>query len=156
MKGIKMSNCKFYVNEAERTVVCVIPPYIKDENGECNSCTSEMVTEFIHDNFMFPEIDFRYALENKLLDELDMPTSFIGKAVCSAEDEWDEETGKMIAFSRAKDKCYRSFFKRANKFVQAIDRRLGDMVDRFNDFGLQLEEKHERLQAKIESALNKE
>lgn len=156
MKGIKMSNCKFYVNEAERTVVCVIPPYIKDENGECNSCTSAMVTEFIHDNFMFPEIDFRYALENKLLDELVMPTSFIGKAVCSSEDEWDEETGKMIAFSRAKDKCYRSFFKRANKFVQAIDRRLGDMVDRFNDFGLQLEDKHERLQAKIESALNKE
>jgi hypothetical protein len=156
MKGIKMSNCKFYVNEAERTVVCVIPPYIKDENGECSSCTSRMVTEFIHDNFMFPEIDFYYAPENKLLEELVMPTSFIGKAVCSSEDEWDEETGKMIAFSRAKDKCYRSFFKRANKFVQAIDRRLGDMVDRFNDFGLQLEDKHERLQAKIESALNKE
>ena len=25
MKGIKMSDCRFYVNEKERTVVCVIP-----------------------------------------------------------------------------------------------------------------------------------
>ena len=25
MEGIRMSDCKFYVNEAERTVVCVIP-----------------------------------------------------------------------------------------------------------------------------------
>ena len=149
MKGIKMSNCKFYVNEAERTVVCVIPPYIKDENGECNSCTSQMVTEFIHDNFMFPEIDFHYALESKLTDELKMPSTFMGKAVCSPEDEWNEEVGKMIAFSRAKDKCYKSFFKRANRFVQAIDRRLGDMIEKFNDFGMKLEDKRIGLEQKI-------
>ena len=55
----------------------------------------------------------------------------------------------MIAFSRAKDKCYKSFFKRANKLVQMVDRRLGDMITMFNDFGMKLDDKREALQTKI-------
>lgn len=147
MKGIKMSDCRFYVNEAERTVVCVIPQFV--EEGSWRKFTSDMVTDFIEDNFQFPEIDFYYSLEAKLKDELEMPSTFMGKAVCSPEDEWNEEVGKMIAFSRAKDKCYKSFFKRANRFVQAIDRRLGDMIEKFNDFGMKLEDKRIGLEQKI-------
>jgi len=147
MKGIKMSDCRFYVNEAERTVVCVIPQFV--EEGNWRRFTSDMVTDFIEDNFQFPEIDFYYSLESKLKDELEMPSTFMGKAVCSPEDEWNEEVGKMIAFSRAKDKCYKSFFKRANRFVQAIDRRLGNMIEQFNDFGMKLEDKRVGLEQKI-------
>jgi len=143
-----MSDCKFYVNEAERTVVCVIPKFVEEENWR--KFTSDMVTDFIEDNFRFPEIDFHYSLESKLKDKLEMPSTFVGKAVCSPEDEWDEETGKLIAFSKAKDKCYQSFFKRANLFVQTIDRRLGDMIETFNDFGLKLENKRIALQKAID------
>lgn len=147
MNGIKMSNCRFYVNEAERTVVCVIPQFV--EEGNWRKFTSDMVTDFIQDNFMFPEIDFNYSMESKLTDELKMPGTFMGKAVCSPDDEWNEEIGKMIAFSRAKDKCYKSFFKRANHFIQTIDRRLGDMIEKFNDFGMKLEDKRVGLEQKI-------
>lgn len=147
MKGIKMSDCRFYVNEAERTVVCVIPQFV--EEGHCRNFICDMVTDFIQENFMFPEIDFHYAMESKLTDELRMPSTFMGKAVCSPDDEWNEEVGKMIAFSRAKDKCYKSFFKRANRFVQTIDRRLGDMIEKFNDFGMKLEDKRVGLEQKI-------
>ena len=154
MKGIKMSDCRFYVNEAERTVVCVIPHSI--EEGDWRKFTSDMVTDFIHDNFMFPEIDFHYSLESKLADELKMPSTFMGKAVCAPEDEWNEELGKMIAFSRAKDKCYKSFFKRANHFVQTIDRRLGDMIEQFNDFGMRLEDKRLGLEQKINEEISVE
>jgi len=147
MKGIKMSDCRFYVNEDERTVVCVIPQVIED--GAYRNFTSDMVTDFIQDNFMFPEIDFHYAMESRLRDELKMPSTFMGKAVCAPEDEWDEEVGKLIAFSRAKDKCYKSFFKRANHFVQTIDRRLGHMIEKFNDFGMKLEDKRLGLEEKI-------
>lgn len=147
MKGIKMSDCRFYVNEAERTVVCVIPQFV--EEGNWRKFTSDMVTDFIEDNFMFPEIDFHYALESKLTDELKMPSTFMGKAVCAPEDEWNEEIGKLIAFSRAKNKCYRSFFKRANHFAQVIDKRLGDIIDSFNDFGLKLEDKRQELEKRI-------
>ena len=85
-----------------------------------------------------------------------MPSAFMGKAVCAPEDEWNEETGRMIAFSRAKDKCYKSFFKRANTFVQRVDARLGDMVGLFNDLGLKLEDKREALTAQIDKRIKSE
>jgi hypothetical protein len=136
MNGIKMSDCRFYVDEEARVVVCVIPE------------TEEMVMNFIHDHFRWEDIDFWYALGH-LQEKLYMPNSFMGKAVCADEDEWNEETGKLIAFSRAKGKCYSSFFKRANLFVQTIDGRLGDMITAFNDFGMRLEDKREGLQQRI-------
>ena len=137
MNGIKMSDCRFYVNEAERTVVCVIPN------------TDNMVMDFIHEHFRFNDLDFSF-LEWRMENKIAMPHSFMGKAVCAAEDEWDEETGKLIAFSRAKDKCYKSFFKRANTFIQTVDGRLGDMITEFNDFGMKLETKREALQQQID------
>ena len=139
MNGIKMSDCRFYVNEEEHTVVCVIPR------------TKELLEDFIVEHFRFRDFDFSFIVDWEWGDDrLKMPSSFMGKAVCSEEDEWNEETGRMIAFSRAKDKCYRSFFKRANNLIQSLDRRLGDMITEFNDFGLKLENKREALRTKIE------
>jgi len=145
MNGIKMSECKFYVDEEKRTVICVIPK------------TRDMLIDFIQDHFDFRDVDLSHSTYFRFMnDKLAMPNSFIGKAVCTAEDEWNEETGRMIAFSRAKDKCYKSFFKRANKFVQAIDRRLGDAIELFNDFGLKLESKRAALQNQIDERTNAE
>ena len=141
MNGIKMSDCRFYVNEAARTVICVIPN------------TKDMVNDFICQHFTFSDLDFGYT-NWRLSYKLEMPYSFMGKAVCAEGDEWNEETGRMIAFARAKDKCYKSFFKRANKFVQTIDARLGDMIQQFNDFGLKLEDKREALQIKIDERIS--
>lgn len=152
MNGIKMSNCKFYVDEKARTVVCVIP----NKLGE-DKFTKNMVADFIEDNFRFNDIDMLFCLDYSWQEKnLEMPHSFTGKAVCAPEDEWDEELGRMIAFSRAKDKCYKSFFKRANRLVQTLDRRLGDMITMFNDFGMKLEDKREALQAKIEERIPKD
>lgn len=147
MNGVKMSDCKFYVNEDERTVVCVIPG------------TRKMVLNFIEDHFSFNDVNLYDSINtwgNKWYDELELPSSFMGKAVCAEDDEWNEELGRKIAFSRAKDKCYKSFFKRANKFVQTVDARLGDMIDMFNDFGLKLENKREALQQQIDEEIQKE
>ena len=144
MNGIKMSECKFYVDEKARTVICVIPQ------------TEHMVLNFIWEHFDWPDINLSDSIDYHMRHDIKMPKSFMGKAVCAAEDEWDEETGKMIAFSRAKDKCYKSFFKRANKFVQAIDRRLGNAIELFNDFGLKLEGKRAALQNQIDERTNTE
>ena len=138
MNGIKMSECKFYVDEEARTVICVIPQ------------TEHMVLDFIWEHFDWPDVNLSDAIDYRMRRDIRMPKSFMGKAVCAAEDEWNEETGRMIAFSRAKDKCYKSFFKRANKFVQTVDRRLGDMIELFNDFGLKLEGKRTALQDQID------
>lgn len=147
MSGIKMSDCRFYVDEDARTVVCVIPN------------TQNMVLDFVRDNCDYSNISLYDSINfwnHKIVNDVKLPNSFMGKAVCSEEDEWDEELGRMIAFSRAKNKCYKSFFKRANMLVQAIDRRLGDMINSFNDFGLKLEDKREALEAKIEERTKKE
>jgi hypothetical protein len=144
MKGIKMSDCRFYVDEVERVIVCVIPH------------TERMLREFIQDHFRWNDIDMDFAIGYHFESKLCMPNSFMGKAVCAEEDEWNEELGKKIAFSRAKDKCYKSFFKRANLLVQTLDRRLGDMIEAFNDFGLKLDAKREALESQIESETKKE
>ena len=141
MNGIKMSDCRFYVNEEERTVVCVIPD------------TKMMVRDFVDEHFDWPDISIADAVWGRVFKLIEMPTSFIGKAVCAAEDEWNEETGRIIAFARAKDKCYKSFFKRANSLVQLIDRRLGDMIETFNNFGMKLEDKRTKLQKQIDSRI---
>ena len=142
MNGIKMKDCRFYVNEEKRTVICVIPH------------TREMLTEFIADHFRWENVNIWNATGGQLYrQDLKMPSSFTGKAICAPEDNWDVETGKLIAFSRAKDKCYKSFFKRANKLVQAIDARLGDMISMFNDFGVKLENKRDALQEEIDDRL---
>lgn len=152
MNGIKMSDCKFYVNEAERTVICVIPKRIT--HGDYYTDTEDMLMDFITDNFNFADVDIGEAIfmSRKLYR---MPKSFMGKAVCAKDDEWDEELGKMIAFSRAKDKCYRSFFKRANVLVNAVDRRLNDMMTMFNEMGDKLNEKREKLEHMIEERTQK-
>jgi len=144
MNGVKMSNCKFYVDKKTRTVICVIPK------------TQYILSDFIIKHFNWADIDIFSSLEFKLRHAIYMPHSFMGKAVCAPEDEWNEETGRMIAFSRAKDKCYKSFFKRANTLVQTIDQRLGNMITLFNDFGLKLDGKREALQAKIDEVVKKE
>ena len=142
MNGIKMSDCKFYVNEEERTVVCVIPD------------TAFMLNDFVNENFKFGDFDVNEALWCGYRSYL-MPRSFMGKAVCSADDEWNEELGKMIAFSRAKDKCYRSFFKRANALINTIDKRLNEMINVFNNMGDKLYAKREKLEHMIEERTKK-
>lgn len=140
-KGIKMKDCRFYVDEAARTVVCVVPN------------TKSMFVKYIRDHFQFPDMDFYSTINfwtSKWHKSLNLPNSFMGKAVCAKEDEWNEETGKLIAFARAKDKCYKSFFKRANTFVQKIDMYLGDMIEKFNAFGQDLEVKKQSLQKQID------
>ena len=141
MNGIKMSDCKFYVDEEARVVICVIPE------------TSYMLRDFIYDNFQFKDVDFWDATNWNMTDTTIMPHSFMGKAVCSKDDEWNEDTGRLIAYQRAKDKCYKSFFKRANTFVQAIDRRLNDIITAFNDMGDKLSDRNLEIQQKIDKAL---
>ena len=129
MNGIKMSDCRFYADEEARTIVCVIAI----EGME------DMLIHFIIENFDFNDFCVDWALKSRLYNQLKMPKSFMGKAVCSEDDEWDEEAGKLLAFKRAKTKFYNSFFKRANILMRALDNRLDDMVEAFGQLGLKIE-----------------
>lgn len=139
MNGIKMSDCRFYTDEEARTVVCVIAP----EGME------DILIDFITDNFHFNDICLDWAINFRFYDHLRMPKSFMGKAVCAEDDEWDEEAGKLLAFKRAKTKFYNSFFKRANILMRALDHRLDDMVEAFGQLGLKIENNMDAIDDKL-------
>lgn len=131
---IKKNDCKFYVDEEKRVVVCVI------------TGVSHLVNDFVEDIW---NDDVNFDISYPLYKKLEMPNTFIGKAVCAAEDEWDVEMGKKIAYSRAKEKVYTSFFKRANLFAQTIDLRLNELVNRFNALGEAVSDNKAKLDSEI-------
>lgn len=128
--NIKMENCKFFVDEEKRTVICVI------EN------TSNLVRSFFNLNWWDEDTGPSHRVFITPLVKLNrrmiLPDRFIGKAVCAPEDEWNEEVGRLIAFDRAKMKLNTSFFKRAQEYVTEIDIALGDMITKVNEYGARL------------------
>ena len=128
--NIKMEDCKFFVDEEKRTVICVI------EN------TSNLVRSFFNLNWWDEDTGPSHRVFITPLVKLNrrmiLPDRFIGKAVCAPEDEWNEEAGRLTAFDRAKMKLNTSFFKRAQEYVTEIDIALGDMITKVNEYGARL------------------
>lgn len=146
--NVKPEDCRYIVNEEKRKVVCLI------EN------TKYSFLNFANDNFIVSPDSLSgpwgtMTLPN-LHDRLVMPNRFCGVATCSKEDEWNEETGKLIAYSRAKDNLNKSFFKRANFFINTVDKHINDAVDVLNILGQKLETSTERRHKKIENIIGEE
>lgn len=135
--NVKPSDCVYYVNEEARKVVCVIPH------------TEEVFFDYI-ENFPF------WITKEKLYDSLIMPSRFVGIATCSPEDEFNEELGKRIAFHKAKGKMNASFFKRAQTYINSIDKDFVEVIENFNNYGERLSNNADRREKIIESMVNKE
>ncbi len=123
--NIKMNDCQFYVDKDKRTVVCVIED------------TEDLLFRFTGINSFFQESMFQP--DKRFLKKLALPNRFTGKAVCSENDEWNEDVGKIIAFDRAKNKLNTSFFKRAQLLSDKVEEELMKLVSSFNDYGEKLE-----------------
>lgn len=136
---IKMSDCKFFIDEKSRTVVCVI----------------EGTRKAFYDYVFWSEPDFDLS-DFTIGPQYSMPNSFMGKAVCSPDDEFDIETGKMIAFNRARFKYYSSFFKRANTLVQSIEKKLDFFTSQTNAIGMKFEDNYESMNRRINERVKRE
>lgn len=137
--NIKQTDCRFYVDEAARKVVCVIPD-----------------TKYLLDNYLddfYAVSRAVYAAESKVYKKILMPNSFSGVATCHESDTFDVETGKLIAFNKAKYKLNTSFFKRANFVVNYVDKKLNEIMDSFNDFGMRLSRNTDKREEEIERRL---
>ena len=132
---IKPRDCQFYVDEEKRKVICVIPN------------TAELFFNYIED------FSLDVNASSKFWTNLLMPHRFTGVATCSPEDTFDEETGRLIAFNKAKRKLNSSFFKRAQTFVNYIDDKFAEMIESFNTFGERLSNTTERRENKINELL---
>lgn len=113
-------NVRFIIQPERRKVVCII------------SNTKDYLGDFI--DLWGNDWSVPWKVESILR----MPDRFVGVATCDENDEWNEEIGKSIAFSRAKYKLHNSFFKRANTFVNECDRALAKLITSLNDYGEQL------------------
>jgi len=138
MKYDKPKNVKFYVNPETRKVVCVID-HVKFS-----------VTDFIR---KYTDYWGLMSWETVDEDKFYIPDRFVGIATCSDEDEWNEETGRLIAYKRAREKYDRSFFRAAQRFITYIGEKLNNAVDVINDYGTQMERLYENREKRIEELL---
>lgn len=145
--NVRPTDCKFVVNEEKKTVVCIY-----------EGCQYTFI-DFVEANCRFQPF---YCVRNGqepldlLYQKCFMPNRFIGVAKCGENDEWDEKTGRLIAFSRMKDNLNRSFFKRANTFFNTMDKWLDDAAALVNEIGEKLEVNQERRHKHIEDLIGTE
>lgn len=138
----------FYVNKDKRMVVCVL--------SHCDSdCISFMRNNSGFNPDSISRTNYPWVDHTVLVDAGKMPSRFVGKAVCSEEDEWDESVGRAIAYSRARKNYDRSFFRHANAIVTTIDKYLGELVDVFNAYGDKIAAAEENRDARIEKLMPK-
>lgn len=146
--NISMEDAKFIVNEDNHVVVCVI------EN------TKRLFIDFANKNFHIgTDLGFLSTWDKSypdFQDKLYMPNKFVGVAKCSPDDEWDENIGRIIAFSRAKDNLLKSFFKRAQFYVTSIEDWLDDAVEILNNLGNKLTNNSDHRHAYIEELIGPE
>ena len=134
--NVKQSDCKFYVDEENRKVICVIED------------TSLLFLKYIE--------DFKLDLSEspKFWNNLVMPHRFVGIATCSENDTFNAETGKLIAFNKAKIKLTTSLFKRARVYISRIDDVFTDIVENFNNFGERVSANTDRREERIKALLD--
>ena len=138
--NIRPRNCRFIVNEQERKVICIL------EN------TRDLVTDFVDIN----SFDCPFYLTKKEYEELKIPNRFTGIATCAPEDKWNEELGKAIAFSKLKYKVNASMFKRGDKLVEILDKKVNRIIEQFDAYGEKISANEEKRHNWINTHMNEE
>lgn len=144
--NITPKDCEFNVDYEHRKITCTYQNssrlFIDFINSICRIGTQ-------CDNL------FKETGTTMLEDYLFMPSSFKGEAFCSKADTWNEELGRLIAFSRMKDNLCKSFFKHANTYFNKVDKWLDDSFGLVNKIGRSLtvnqERRHQLIEEKIEA-----
>ena len=85
---------RYNVDRSKRTVTATIE--------DCESDLFRWVIKRFGSIDLSPKLAI--ALEEYSHKSLDIPDSFVGRAVCAEEDEFDVETGKILAARRAQEK----------------------------------------------------
>ena len=108
---------RYDVDRSKRTVMATI------ENCECD-LFRWVVKRFGPINY---SSKLAMALEEYSRKNLDIPDSFVGKAVCAEEDEFDVETGKILAARRAQEKYEKARMRVLEEVTTATIRALIEM-----------------------------
>lgn len=122
--NFSMEDCNFYVDEENRTIVCVLEG------------TKDMFHEYCSEKlYISPWCFFSNSTVKRFTTSLDMPNRFVGIARCAPEDVWNVVLGKKIAYLRLREKVFKSFFRRANTYINTYDTVLEESAALINNFG---------------------
>ena len=113
--------------------------------------TEDFFIDFCYANF--PKLVYTFY-DTKEFQKLKMNNRFEGLARLSPDDEWDENLGKLIAFNRLKTKLNKSFFKKAQFFIDYIEKNADNAVDVLNSYGEKLATNSIHREKIIEEKLN--
>ena len=138
--NVTADDAKFFIDEEKKTVVCVIEE------------TKNLFRDFANTNFRIStDCDEVYncvhrinSYNSTLDDKMLMPNKFVGVAKCGENDKWDEDIGRVIAFSRAKNNLITSFFKRVQTYVYYLEKWLNEATDTFNKLDEKLTENRQK------------
>ena len=119
--GINMNNVNFVTNKEKRKTI-----------GYIEGCDTYF-TDFVLENA--PKLR-EYVLAD--WDNLLMKSRYVASATCSPDDEWDEDFGRLVAYDRLKHALNNSFFKRAERLVNDVEKNLNNFVDVVNRYGSKL------------------
>lgn len=121
--GPKMRDAKFIYQPEKKKVICVLEDTQRD-------CTKFFLNEFDHGEDIWTVFYSGHYAKDLL-----MPNRFVGIATCADEDEYDEQTGRLLAYQRARLKYDTSFIKTSQRFLDKRDEELNNIFEKINRFG---------------------
>lgn len=147
---LEPDNCTFVVDKENRRVICYIEDTSRwflayvDENCRINGNTDSLWRNLNG-----------VGARNSLCSKLHMPNRFCAIAKCDPNDPWDENIGKVVAFSKLKDKVVKSFFKRVVTFFDFIEAALDDFELQCTELQSSLNENHDMRNQYIQQLIDK-
>ena len=135
-------------DDPRKKVICII--------SNTKGLFHEFADKNFHLNCTCDEFFWNNAFKPQLFKDTSMPNKFVGVAICSENDEFDEELGRTIAFSRAKDNLNKCFFKRASTYINTLDDWINEALDIVNAYGEKLSANSAKRHAYIRSRIGEE
>lgn len=120
---LQISNEKYFVNEAKRTVTVVADVAVKTPGDILETIHMAQLPNGFNENV--------YPWEDSI--------TMRHTAVCSDNDQWDVEKGKKIAMAMLEAKAYESMAKRLNTWYERFTdftNRVWNVVNDFNNRAL--------------------
>ena len=134
-----MHDVKYFIDKEKGITICKIMNTQDDFISFLAGNDSPLLSEAW--NLIYSNSDFT------------MPREFVGKAQLSAEDVYDEETGKALAYSRAKHLRDKSFFAHANLFANWLDKESNKIFNDIDRYGRRLQKNEEYRLEKLQEHL---
>lgn len=138
------ANVNYFINEKKKTIICKVEPYIKIVKNEPFSMFMKRKS-----------LDYKQSMARSFFELCgEASTSFVGKAVCMTEDEFNIELGKKIAYDKAMLKLFGAKKKFFMESVKDLESYITADKELISDVDKQIARTTERFEKKIKGVMS--